>query len=216
MLSKDKTAMLLAEFFGTFVLTAAVLGMITKIGIPFFAAATAGITLALMVLLIGKISGSHVNPAVTFGLWSVKKIQTNQAIVYIAVQFLGALSALRLGEYFLDKQLVALAGTTVDWRVFIAESVGTFIFTFGIAAAISQGAQDGKLAAAIGMSLFVGIVIASMASNGILNPAVAVGLRSVNVSYLVGPLVGSLLGMNIYEYVFATKPAKKKITKKKK
>lgn len=216
MLSKDKTAMLLAEFFGTFVLASAVLGVIAKVNIPIFAAAAAGSTLALMVLVIGKISGAHINPAVTFGFWSVRKVPTPQAIVYIAAQVLGGVSALALASYLLDEALPGIAGKNLDWRVLAAEAIGTFVFTFGIAAAVNQKLEDGRLAAAIGLSLFVGILVASMASNGILNPAVAIGLNSVSVSYIVGPLVGGLLGMNVYQFLFsADGQPKKKTTKKK-
>lgn len=217
MLSKDKTAMLLAEFLGTFVLTSAVLSMVSKIGgIPFFAAVTAGATLSAMVLVIGKVSGSHINPAVTFGFWSIRKISTTQAIVYIAAQLLGGLCALRVGEYFLGEKVAHTVTKSLDWKVLIAEAVGTFIFTFGIAAAVSNKFEDGKLAAAIGISLFIGIVIASMASLGFLNPAVALGLNSYSVNYIVGPLVGALLGMNLYQYMFVTKEVTKKAAKKKK
>lgn len=215
MFSKDKAAVLLAEFFGTFVLASAVLGMSTKISIPYFTAVTAGVTLGLMVLVIGKVSGAHINPAVTFGLWSVKKIPTTQAIVYIASQLLGGLAAWRLAEYFFSQTLPNISGKNLDWRVLIAEAVGTFIFSFGIAAALGQKLEDGRLAAAIGMSLFVGIVVASMASNGVLNPAVALGIHSYSLNYVAGPLVGALLGMNVYNYVFAHSPATKASKKRK-
>ncbi len=213
MLSKDKTAVLVAEFLGTFILASAVLGMITKIGIPFFGAVTAGATLGLMVLIIGKISGAHVNPAVTFGLWSVRKVPTTKAIAYIAAQLLGGLCAWRLGVYFFAQQLPVMASSNLDWRVFSAETVGAFVFTFGIAAALAQKLEDGKLAGAIGISLFCGIVIASMASNGVVNPAVAVGIRSVNASYVLGPLVGAVIGFNLYEYMFTSSPKKTKKAK---
>lgn len=215
MLSKDKTALLLAEFFGTFVLTSVVLGMMTKLGLSFFVGLTAGITLGLMVLVIGKISGSHINPAVTLGLWSIRKIETNRAIVYVAAQMFGAVCAWRLAVYFYQQQLTPIAKSGLDWRVFVAEMVGTFLLTFAITATISQGMDQGKQAAAIGISLFVGIVIASMASNGVLNPAVALGIRSFNVSYAVGPIVGGILGANAYEYLFSQKPTKKKPVAKK-
>jgi glycerol uptake facilitator-like aquaporin len=216
MFDKNKTAAIVAEFFGTFVLASAVLAMITKIGIPYFAATTAGLVLATMVLVIGGISGSHINPAVTVGFWSVKKISSAQAIVYIAAQLLGGLCAWRVAEYFLQQALPNIAGKSFDWRIMLAEALGTFIFTFGIAAAVNQGFDGGKLSAAIGISLTIGIIIASMASNGVLNPAVALGIHSYSLSYVLGPLVGGVLGMNVYQYVFHIEPVVKKSTKSKK
>lgn len=216
MFDKNKTAALLAEFFGTFVLASAVLAMITKIGIPYFAATTAGLVLATMVMVIGSVSGSHINPAVTVGLWSIKKVPSAQAIVYIAAQLLGGLCAWRVGEYFLQQQLPNIAGKNFDWRVMLAEALGTFIFTFGIAAAVNQGFEGGKQAAAIGISLTIGIIVASMASNGVLNPAVALGIHSYSLNYVLGPLVGAVLGMNFYQYVVHSTPAAKKSGKTKK
>lgn len=216
MLSRDKTAMLLAEFFGTFVLASAVLAMITKIGIPYFGAMTAGLVLTTMVMVIGGISGSHINPAVTFGLWSVKKIETTRAITYIAAQLLGGLCAWKVGEYFLNQQLPNIAGKNFDWRIMLAEAFGALVFTFGIAAAVNQGFENAKSAAVIGISLFIGIIVSSMASNGIVNPAVALGIHSYSLSYVLGPLLGAVVGMNLYESVFSTKKPKTVAKSKKK
>ncbi len=203
--------MLLAEFFGAFVLSGAVLAITMKLGgIPFFGAITAGITLAVLVLVIGNVSGAHANPAVTLGLWSVKKVPTTQAIVFVAAQLLGGLCAWRLGEYLTDQVIPKAAGSALDWRIVIAEALGAFIFTFAIAAALSQKYEGGRLAATIGFALFVGATVASLGSAGILNPAVALGLNSYSVNYIVGPLVGGILGMNVYEYMFVTSPATKK------
>src|SRR5690606_27914730 len=110
---KNKVAMLVAEFVGTFALTSAVFAVAGRSSIPFFGAAAAGVTLAIMVLVIGKISGSHINPAVTLGLWSIRKFPTTQAIVYVAAQMLGGLAALRTNEYLTDQTFQKI--TTQNW-----------------------------------------------------------------------------------------------------
>ena len=58
-------------------------------------------------------------------------------------------------------------------------------------------------------SFFVGILIASTASAALLNPATALGLHSWNGVYVLGPLVGGLVGVNLYTYIFASFPNKK-------
>lgn len=204
MFNKRHIAMVVAEFVGTFTLASAVLAMAGRTSFPFFASIAAGLTLGTMVLVIGRVSGSHINPAVTFGLWTLRKVSSSKAVAFIATQMLAGLVALRLNEYLLDHALPALAeGAAWDWRVVIAEGLGTLIFTFGIAAAVYSKYEGGRLATAIGASLSIGVLIASFAANGALNPAVALGINSWNVSYVVAPLVGAVLGMNLYALVLA-------------
>ena len=57
----------------------------------------------------------------------------------------------------------------------------------------------------VGASLLMGIMFASIAANGILNPAVALGIGSFSLSYVLGPIVGSLIGFNLYHYMFGKK-----------
>ena len=204
MFSRNKFAMLVAEVLGTGVLTGVVLAVSrSPIGLPYFVALAAGLTLAVLVLVIGPTSGSHVNPAVTLGLWTIRKVSTLKAIAYIAAQFVGAVLAWRLYTYLADGPVKNIAGKTFDWRVLVAEAAGTLVFTFGIAAAVYQGYDWGKKAATIGGSLILGIFIASAGSNGMLNPAVALGAPSWSKAYVFGPLIGGVLGMNLYAMLFA-------------
>lgn len=209
MFDRKKVAMCLAEFLGTYALASTVLAISGRTAFPFFGAATAGATLAVMVLVIGPTSGAHINPAVTLGLWTLRKIATAQAVVFIAMQMLAGYAALHVNEYLIHQVFTNTAKVAWDWRVVLAEVIGTFIFTFGIAAAIYQKYEGGQLAATIGMALFVGVLMASFGSSGVLNPAVALGINSWSASYIVAPLVGSVLGMNLYARVFAGKPSKK-------
>lgn len=208
MLSRKNVAAVVAEIIGTAVLTSVVLAVSrSPIGLPYFVALAAGLTLSLLVLIIGPASGAHVNPAVTLGMWTIRQINTVKAILYIAAQFLGATLALKLYEYLTDGPIKNIANKNFDWRVTVAEIVGTFIFTFGIAAAVYQKQELGRKAATIGGSLLLGILVASVASNGMLNPAVALGAQSWSKAYVFGPLVGAILGMNLYALLFADKQA---------
>lgn len=213
MFGRRKIAMVVAEFIGTFTLASAVLAMSGRTSFPFFVATAAGTTLALMVLVIGSVSGGLINPAVTVGMWTLRKITTTAAVVFIAAQMLGGLVAWRFNEYLLDSPLKNTAGEKFDWRILVAEAVGTFIFTFGVAAAVYQGYRGLKRAVTMGASLSLGILIATFASNGALNPAVAVGVHSWSLAYVVGPLVGAVLGMNLYAMVFADRPPRAKVAK---
>ena len=208
MLSRKHVAMVVAEILGTALLTSVVLSVgRSPIGLPYFVAIAAGVTLALMVLVVGPTSGAHLNPAVTLGLWTIRKVNTVKALLYIAAQFMGAALAWRLYTYLIDGPVKSIANKEFDWRVLVAELVGTFIFTFGIAAAVYQNQEGGKRAATIGAALMLGAIVASVASNGLLNPAVALGVQSWSKAYVFGPLVGAILGMNLYALLFADKEA---------
>lgn len=208
MFGREKVAMIVAEFIGTFTLASVVLSMARYTPMPFFAAAAAGGVLGLMTLLVGNTSGAQLNPAVTISLWWIRQIQAAKAIVFIAAQMLGGLVAVTVNEYLLNKVIPNSAGEKFEPRVLVAEAVGTALFTFGVAAVLSQGYQGLKKAVAIGGSLSMGILVASFAGNALLNPAVAVGVASWSWAYTAGPVLGALVGVSLYTILFAPRPAK--------
>lgn len=202
MFGRQKVAALVAEFFGAAVLASAVLAMAGRTGFPFFPAVIAGLTLGLMVLVIGPISGAHVNPIVTLGQWTIRRVPTTQAVVYIAAQMLGGAAAWRLNEYLLNEPLTNRAGNDLDWRVLIAEAVGAFVFAMAVAAAASRAYDGTKLAFTVGTGLLLGMLVASIASNGLINPSLAVGIQSWSWAYVLGPILGAVVGMNLYGLMF--------------
>jgi glycerol uptake facilitator-like aquaporin len=203
MLNKKTTAILLAEFIGTYVLGSVVLATATRSSLPFFAATAAGVTLAALALILGPISGAHLNPAVTVGLLSRRKISLLTSATYLVAQFAGGYAALQVNGYLLNSTVQNLADTSWNWHIVLAEGLGALVFTLGIAAALSRSYDKSARAAIIGASLFMGILIASFSSAGMVNPAVAVATSNVSLSYLVAPLIGSVIGMNLYKYIFA-------------
>ncbi len=201
---RSRIAMLAAEFLGTAVLaTVAINVSRSQIGIGYFVAIGVGLALGLLVLVLGPVSGGHFNPAVTLGLWTARKVKTLQAAAYVVAQLLGGVAAWQLANYFFGAELPSIANKSHDWKILIVEAVGTAVFTFVVAAAVFQKLEGGKAAAAIGGGLFAGVVVASLAANGVLNPAVAIANQSVSWAYMVGPLVGALLGVNLYVLLFA-------------
>ena len=213
MFGRNKIAMIVAEFLGTFVLTSAIYAALLERLPTMFVASTAAITLGLMILVIGQTSGSHLNPAVTISMWTLRKIETTRAVVYIAAQFLGAVAAWQLAEYWLKSDLKTITVTTFDWRVLSAEVVGSVVFAFGLASTLFQGFKGLRQAVAVGAAFGIAILIASTASNAVLNPAVALGIRSWNFSYVAGPVLGGIVGVNLYAMLFADRPKKVKAAK---
>ena len=201
MLDKQKVTIAVAEAFGVMILVTAVYAMVARTSFPLFAAIAAGLTVGGLVLSIGPKTGAHVNPAITLGLWSIKKISTARAVMYVVAQVLGGVAALYLIKYLVGQPIENIAGK-FEWKVLLSEAIGALVFGFGVANAVYRKFEGGKLAFAVGGSLTVGIVVASLASNAILNPAVAIGLNSFNWAYAAGPVIGSIVGMNMYMLLF--------------
>ncbi len=189
----------LAEVLGTFTLTLVVVLSLSNT-FPIATPVLAGLTLGLFVYTIGHISGAHINPAVTVGIWAIGKIKTLEALLYIVSQFVGAGLAMVVAEK-LNKS-VALQTEPVTLAIGLAEFVGTMLFTFGIASVVYKKVHDSASGIVIGVSLMLGIGLAAlMGSAGFLNPAVAFGANSFNSAYILGPLCGSIAGMWLYKYL---------------
>lgn len=106
----------------------------------------------------------------------------------------------------LDKEVTTVAGAgAFDWKILAAEALGMVIFTFGIAGAVHNKAEGAHAGLLVGGSLFLGILFAATVSNGVLNPAVAGAIDSFNLAYLLGPIVGSVIGFNLYQMAVAPK-----------
>ena len=187
---------LAAELIGTFLLAGVV---IAGQGQPIFVLfAFAGI-----VLMLGAISGAHVNPAITIGALVTRRIGWLRAIGYVIAQVIGAalayvvLNAFIGGAAAVSEQaqlygqaapalfaatdITKLAGK--EWYIFFSELLGTAILGFAVANATRE-VQD-RVAAAFtaGFGIFIALMIAVSAASyvggtAIINPAVAVALHA--------------------------------------
>jgi glycerol uptake facilitator-like aquaporin len=210
MLGRRQLAVVLAEYIGTFVLATAMLAMLVRTNFEFFSAVAGAVVYGGFYLLFGSVSGSHLNPAVTLSHWTLRKISSIHAIIYIVVQLLAGLTAWKVGQYFLGQTLSKTATGGLDKRVLIAEAVGSLVFGLVIAhVALNKEFDTTKKAAILSLGLFASIVVASLASNGLLNPAVAIASRSISWAYIVGPIIGLVVGANLYNVIFVAKTATK-------
>lgn len=191
----------LAEFIGTFALSFTILAAVSFSGaLPIAVPLIAGLTLALFVYTIGSISGCHINPAITLGLLSIKKINLKDSIYYIISQFLGALCAILVAKLLLT---VPSAGVSVfNLNIFTAEMLGAVFFSFGIASVVIGGAKEQMSGLIVGGSLLLGVLISSLSgAMGILNPAVALALNSFTLLYIFAPIIGAVIGFQLYNYL---------------
>lgn len=203
------TKKLLAELVGTFSLTLVVLLSVTATNFPIPTSLLAGLTLGLFVYTIGNISGCHINPAVTLGLLSIKKIELPEAVKYIIAQVVGAFLAFGLMKT-LGNDVTGLNLLSFK-NLFLGEIIGTSLFTFGIASVVLGKIPNGVIGLIIGASLFLGASIAGLiGAPGFLNPAVALGANSISVATLFGPIIGSVIGMQLYKFLIIDKSSRKK------
>ncbi|MBI1790463.1 MAG: aquaporin [Acidobacteria bacterium] len=187
----------IAEFLGTFMLALAVgLSLAGKFPVP--TPVVAAVTLMVCVYTLGAICGTHINPAVTLGVLSIGKMSVKDAVGYWVAQFAGGAAA-----YGITGLLVTRAAVTAvdSGGVFGAEVLGTFMLAFGVASVVHGKAPGPAAGLTIGGSLLAGISYAATISNGVLNPAVALGIGSFSVVYLLAPLVGGFLAMQAYKFI---------------
>lgn len=187
------TKRLLAELIGTFFLVVAAL-----LSPPQLTFALVGAVLLVMVVAIGKVSGSHINPAVTLGLMAVRKIAVGKGLLYIVAQIAGAFLALGLGR-LLDR---GLPQTNPEANAMWFEMLGVALLVFVVTRVVLMDAPPAASALAVGIALTTGIAIAGVSSGGILNPAVAVvfltgdlarGEGIAGGTYLLAPLLAAVV-----------------------
>jgi len=219
-----------AEFLGTFWLVlggcgAAVLAAgIPGVGIGYMGVAFAfGLTVLTMVYAIGPISGCHLNPAVSFGLWAGRRFPAAELAPYIIAQVLGAIAG--AGVLY----LIASGGPGFDLSsgfasngygahspggyalaaCLITEVVMTFMFLMIILGATDKRAPQGFAGIAIGLGLTLIHLISIPVTNTSVNPArstgpaIFVGGWAVSQLWLfwVAPIVGALLAGFAYRWL---------------
>ncbi|MEO5627279.1 MAG: aquaporin [Candidatus Saccharimonadales bacterium] len=207
MVSRRNMAMVGAEFLGVTIL-ASVLLAVGKSGVGYSYFLSSGVALAFLAaaLFLARTSGAQFNPAVTLGLWSSRKVSTKKAICFLAAQFAGGAFAWWLFTYLTNQPLPSTA-QAFDVRVMVAEGIAGFTIAFGVAAAVYQKFEGLQYAATIAGAIFVGTMVASLGSNGIGNPAIALGVHNWSWAYVAGPLIGGIIGANFYLYIFAPQEA---------
>lgn len=146
-------AALLAELVGTFILATVAITVANPIIV--------GFTLVVLVLALGSVSGAHVNPAITFGLWSVKKLEGIKVPFYWAMQVLGAVLALLVSQVYQGTGYgISFASfNNFDGKIMLAELLGTAVFAFAVAAACQREILDSAKGLTIGLALLTGLAV---------------------------------------------------------
>lgn len=219
----------LAEFVGTFWLvlggcgSAVLAAAFPDVGIGLLGVSLAfGLTVVTMAFAIGHISGCHLNPAVTIGLWAGGRFDARDIPLYVISQVLGAIAA--------AFTLYVIASGNADYSVaanglaangfgegspggyslaaaLLTELLMTFFFLFIIMGATDGRAPAGFAPLAIGLTLALIHLISIPVTNTSVNPArstgpaIVVGGLAVLQLWLfwVAPILGGALGGFVYK-----------------
>jgi MIP family channel proteins len=211
------TRALIAEFIGTFALIfigagAAALGVGGVVG----TALAHGLVVLVFAYAYGHISGAHINPAVTVGLWMAKQIDIVTAVAYIVVQLLGGIVAGLALSFVLSNAgtnlgVTILAEGVTPMQGLVLETILTFFLVNTILNTVVSGQAGNAAPAAIGLTLTLSILMGGPLTGGSLNPARTIGPAIASGTfddiwlYLVGPVVGGVLAAVLYTGLF--KPA---------
>lgn len=220
----------MAELIGTFWLvlggcgSAVLAAAFPEVGIGLLGVSLAfGLTVLTMAYAIGHISGCHLNPAVSIGLWAGGRFPTSQLLPYIVAQVIGGVVAglvlylIASGKAGFDLSAGFAANGYGEHSpggynltaAFVTEVVMTMMFLFVIMGATDERAPKGMAPIAIGLCLTLIHLISIPVTNTSVNPA-----RSLGVGVFVGdwaiaqmwlfwlaPIVGGVIGAVIYKFV---------------
>lgn len=221
-----------AEFFGTFWLvfggcgSAVLAAGFPGLGIGFLGVALAfGLTVLTMAFAIGHISGCHLNPAVSVGLWAGDRFPGSELLPYIGAQVAGAIGASAVLFAIASGQTgFSLAGGFASngygahspgeyslLACLIAEVVLTFFFVFVIMGATDKRAPAGFAPIAIGLCLtlihLIGIPVTNTSVNPARStgPALFVGGWALQQLWLfwIAPIAGGFFGGALYKWLLS-------------
>ena len=222
----------LAEFIGTFVLVFVACGVAALTGGSLVATSLAfGLTIVAMAYSVGRVSGCHINPAVSLGCLLTKRMSPMDFVVYICAQILGGFAGAALlfgickmgGVVLLGNACNGAVGGTVDAGgiigALLTEIVLTCIFVYTILNVTDEKAETGKIAGiVIGLTLTLVHLVGINLTGTSVNPARSIATAFADLIYngsadalaqvwmfIVGPLVGAALAAVAYKFLNAEK-----------
>jgi len=190
-----------------------------------------GVTVATIAQSIGHISGCHINPAVTLGLFFGGKIGLINSLLYIVVQCIGGLIGAALLKAFLGDLVdptkgVGVTSLGMKGQISVGQGFGIeFFITFVLVLVVFASAADGNNSPnvkgsaplAIGLSITTCHLFAIPLTGSSMNPArsfgsnivFAVGTENLWL-YFLGPILGGITAALVYQLCFQADPPKAK------
>jgi MIP family channel proteins len=229
---------LFAEFFGTFALVFTIILVVSMYALqadvargltyPFIALAHF-LILFLLIQTVGAVSGGHFNPAVTLGVFSIRRISAANAVGYVLVQLAGAVVAALLIKALIPNQADAVkyASTAVNADIstgaaMVLEAIMTFFLVWTVVGtAVNPNGPKEWAPLAISGALALGVLLIAPLTGASINPARSFGPALISgnwgsvtdylLPYVVGPLAGGVLAALAYSAIYISEggPAKR-------
>ncbi|MFF3026689.1 MIP/aquaporin family protein [Microbacterium sp. NPDC057944] len=193
----------LAEAIATFLFVLSIIGAVNS-GSPLTPLAI-GLALAVLVFSTGHISGAHLNPAVSVGVFLRGGLSAGDLVAYIVAQFVGGAAAALVS--FAVWPAAEKATEIEVGPAFLVEALFTLALVWVVLNVATSKDTDGNsfYGLAIGGTVFVGAVAVGGISGGGFNPAVALGLSisgqfawSNLWLYIVAPIVGAAIAAVLF------------------
>lgn len=179
------------------------------------------IVIMAVIYALGRVSGAHINPAVTIALWATKRFPSSEVVPYITAQLIGATlgSALFLASVGENAALIGGMGATAPFpgisysQAILAEAIGTFVLMLVImGVAVDERAPPGFAGLVIGLTVGGIIVTIGNITGSSLNPARTFGPYVIDSAfginlwhffpiYVIGPIAGAVLAAFLYDYL---------------
>jgi len=217
-----------AEFIGTFWLvlggcgSAVLAAAFPNVGIGLMGVSLAfGLTVLTIAYSLGPISGAHLNPAVTIGLWMGGRFEAKEMVPYMVAQILGAIAAAgilyfiatgngsAIGDFAANGYGEHSPGKYSMTAALVTEFIMTFMFLIIILGATDHKAPQGFAGIAIGLALTLIHLVSIPVTNTSVNPA-----RSISQALFVGdwalsqlwlfilvPVAGAAFAGMVYKYL---------------
>jgi MIP family channel proteins len=200
-----------SELLGTFVLVAlgpgaAMVAAKTQAFGQTGVALAFGLAVTLVIVATGHLSGAHINPAVTIGLWSVRQFPGRRVLPYVAAQCLGAVLASASLLWILGPEggFGATTPALAIPQAFAVEAGYSAILGFVILGATDPKNAPGVAPFAIGATVFAGALVTGPLTGGSFNPARSLGpavvgdVWAAHWLYWLAPTLGMIAAMHAY------------------
>jgi len=181
-----------------------------------------GIAIAGSIYAFGRISGCHINPAVTIALFATRRFPGREVVPYLVAQVLGAAVASLLFAWAVGPDAVTIGGlgATTPFpgigylQAIVLEAIGTFLLMLVImGAAVDERATPGFAGLTVGLAVAGIITTIGNLTGASLNPARTFGpylgdwllggesLWRFFPIYIIGPIVGAVIAALLYDYL---------------